>query len=75
MRSTANAVRKARDRAGQARYERCRRPDPEVEAEAIRQLAAEEEAIARKHDMCPGWTYDEDQKETERLRQERRKRQ
>jgi hypothetical protein len=59
MRSAANAVRKARDRAGQARYERRRRSDPEIEAEAIRQLAAEEEAIARKHDMCPGWTYDE----------------
>jgi hypothetical protein len=66
----------ARERAGQARYERGfpKKPNPEVEAEAARQLAAEEERIARKYDMCPGWTYDEDQKETERLRQERRKR-
>jgi hypothetical protein len=76
MRSAANEIRATRERAGQARYERGfpKKPDPEIEAEAARQLVAEEERIARKYDMCPGWTYDEDQKETERLRQERRKR-
>jgi hypothetical protein len=54
MSAAANAVREARERAGHARYERRRRSDPEVEAEAARQLAAEEERIARKYDMCPG---------------------
>jgi hypothetical protein len=58
MTAAANAVREARERADQARYERefPKKPDPEVEAEAARQLAAEEERIARKYDMCPGWT-------------------
>ncbi len=38
------------------------RADLEIEAEAARQLAAEEEAIARRHDMPPGWTLEENER-------------
>ena len=47
--------------------------DPDVEAAAARRLADEEESIARKHDMCPGWRYDEHQKKWERMWRERRR--
>jgi hypothetical protein len=53
----ANAIAEARRRAGWERYDRQfggREPNPEVEAEATRKLADEEERIAREHDMCPG---------------------
>jgi hypothetical protein len=57
-----NAIAEARKRAGWERYERNspgRTPDPEVEAEAIRRLADEEESIARKYYMPPNWSCDE----------------
>ncbi len=71
----ANDVRDARKRAKSVAYKRrngyatddgkWRAPsefDPEIEAEAARQLAKEEEAIARKFDMAPGWKYDESER-------------
>ena len=35
-----------------------RTPNLEVQAEADRKLADEEERIAREHDMYPGFSYD-----------------
>ena len=57
-----NEIEDARARFRHERFERgggyYRLPlDPEVEAAEAKKLAAEEEAIARKYDMCPGWTY------------------
>ncbi len=77
MTKAAGEVRDARRRARRERNERygdgSRALDPEAEAAAARRLADEEERIAREHDMCPGWTYDEHRKEWERLWAERRR--
>jgi hypothetical protein len=73
----ANLIREAREQAGVKRYDRrlrSRTSDPAIEAEAARRLAGEEEAIARRFDLCPDWNADEYEKDIERLRQERRKR-
>jgi hypothetical protein len=70
MVAAANAIRNAREKASWEPYERNVRrkePNPVVEAEAARKLAEEEESIARKHDMCPGWTYDEFQRDYQQI--------
>jgi hypothetical protein len=57
--TTAHAIRDARQKVSWERYERnfpSEEPSPVVEAEAARKLA-EEEGIARKFDVCPGWDY------------------
>lgn len=66
MTAAAHAVRDARRRVGQERFERDfddmrhqRMLNPEIEAGATKKLTEEEESIARKYDMCPGWSYDE----------------
>ena len=51
-----------------------RTPNPEIEAEAARKLAEEEESIARKHEMCPGWSYDEFERDYRQAWRERRRR-
>ena len=72
----------ARRRASHERYERRfnryragTEPeyDPDEEAAAARKLAEEEERIAREHDMCPGWSYDEFKKDMARRWAERRR--
>lgn len=82
MRDAANEIREARRRAGEERYdrgfERYRagiepKYDPEVEAEAARKLADEEERIARRYDMCPGWSSDEFDMDMKRRWAERRR--
>jgi hypothetical protein len=77
MTAAAHAVRDARKKASWERYERNfpgKQPDPVIEAEAARKLAQEEEGIARKFDMCPGWSYDEHQKGYRQAWRERRRR-
>jgi hypothetical protein len=62
MVAAANAIREARKKAGWEAWERNVRrkePDPEVEAEATKKPAEGEESIARKYDMCPGFSFDE----------------
>jgi hypothetical protein len=77
MRNAANAIAEARKRASWESNERNVRreePDPEVEAAAAQELAAEEERIAREHDMCPGWSYDEFERDYHQAWRERRRR-
>jgi hypothetical protein len=75
----ANAIREARQRLKSERGERqCenllrkREFDPEIEAEATRRLADEEERIARQQDMCPGRSYDAWEADYQRAWRERR---
>jgi hypothetical protein len=75
----ANAIRAARKRASWETYERDfdnlrhkREPNSEIEAEAARKLAEEEERIARKFDMAPGWSVDEFEKDLARGWRERK---
>jgi hypothetical protein len=73
--AAAHGIRNARKKASWERYKRSfpgKEPDPEVEAEAARKLAEEEEGIARKFDMCPGGSYDEHQKGYRQAWRERR---
>jgi hypothetical protein len=79
MASAAFEVREARRMAKTARIRRKyepersgQTPDPEIEAEAARKLAAEEEAIGPKYDLRSGWNYDEHQTEYEKLWRKRR---
>jgi hypothetical protein len=75
MTKAANAIREARKAASRARSQRNapnRTAAPEVEA--TQRLVEEEELIARKFDMCPGWSYDEFERDVARLQQERTKR-
>lgn len=43
-----------------------------MEAEATRRLADEEEAIARRYGMIPGFSYDEFRADLARIRREQR---
>jgi hypothetical protein len=78
MVAAAGEIQAARRRAREERRERdfdamrCKRTlDPEIEAEAARRLAAEEERIARERGMWPGWNYDEHREEFDRLWRDR----
>jgi hypothetical protein len=77
----ANETQETRRRFKDERYEReaavrrrKRDPDPAAEIEADRRLAAEEERIARKHDMIPGWSADEFERDYYQAWRERRRR-
>src|SRR5271166_2234448 len=83
MAAAAGEIRDARRRAREERYERefaryrARiepRVDPEAEAEAAQRLAAEEQAIVRRHDMPPGWSADEFNRRFEQAWRERKTR-
>jgi hypothetical protein len=83
MRDAANEIREARERASKERYDRGferlmshiePKYDPEAEAEAARRLSDEEEAIARRYDMPPGWSYDEFEQDMKRQWRERKAR-
>jgi hypothetical protein len=76
MVAAANAIREARKKGRLEAWERNVRrkePDPEVEAEATKKLAEDEESIARKYDMCPGFSFDEFEADLARMRRERRR--
>jgi hypothetical protein len=80
MAAAACAIRAVRRRAREERRERDfdamrhkRALDPEIEAEAARKLAEEEERIARRHDMCPGWSLDGFEQDKARRWAERRR--
>jgi hypothetical protein len=79
MTAAANAISEARKKAGWESYERDfayrihkRAPDPAAEAEAAKRLADEEEAIARRYGMCPGWSADEFERDYQQAWRERR---
>jgi hypothetical protein len=72
------ACRRASHERCERRFNRCRAGvepeyDPNVEAAAARELADEEERIARERDMCSGWSYDEFKKDMARRWAERRR--
>jgi hypothetical protein len=80
MTAAANEIAEARRRFKSERWDRefenlrrRREPDPAVEAEATRRLADEEESVAHKFDMCPGFSYDEFEADLARIRRERRR--
>jgi hypothetical protein len=80
MTAATNAIQEARKNASWEAYERNfddmrhkRTPNPEIEAEAARKLAEEEESIARQHDMCPGWSCDELERDYQQAWRERRR--
>ena len=50
-----------------------RTPNLEIQAEADRKPADEEERIARLFGMCPGWNYDEFREDFARRWRERRR--